>query len=107
MESVSAVRAGVSDPAHLILKSGKADLRRRTRERVSPSFLPRAVHRIGIGPIDAVAVLRALQHCALLDQCAKRPAAQRAVCGKSGLKRKFELRLGGHSSVPNQLTTEI
>jgi len=107
MESVSAVRAGVPDPAHLLLKSGKADFRRRAWERVSPSFLARAIERIWIGPIDAVTVLRALQHCALIDQGAERPAAQRPVCGTSGLERKFEVRLGGHGSVSNQLTTEI
>lgn len=107
MESVSAVRAGVPDPAHLLLKSGKADFRRGAWERVSPSFLPRAVGRIWIGPIDAVTVLRALQHRALINQGAERPASQCAVCGTSGLERKFELRLGGHGSASNQLTTEI
>src|SRR4029077_15565184 len=84
-----------------------SDSRKKPWERVSPSFLPRAVERIWIGPIDAVTVLRALQHCALIDQGAERPAAQRPVCGTSGLERKFEVRLGGHGSVSNQLTPEI
>jgi len=95
MESVSAVRAGVPDPAHLLLKSGKADFRRRAWERVSPSFLPRAVERIWIGPIDAVTVLRALQHCALIDQGAERPPRSVRYAGRAAWRGSLKSGLAG------------
>jgi hypothetical protein len=63
----SAIRTGIANAAQHLFHCGNAGFRRSARMRVPPSLFASPVPGFGISAIDAVAVVFAFLHGALLD----------------------------------------